>query len=108
LEAIQEVAGDETAKQEAGPGELLERGKQVPPVSHAQCLEALDLLEKRYTGESEKQAGAAADRKEDLRLAQLNRRIERKFDVSIEDLCAALSNELAEINSRLDDLERRS
>jgi hypothetical protein len=106
LDAIRQVAGDETGEQEAGPGELPSKGKEVPPISHAQSLQALDVLEERYAQEIEDAAAGGSGRSEDLRLAELTRRIKRKVPVTVEELCAAVANELKEINARLAALER--
>jgi hypothetical protein len=106
LNAIRQAAGDRTGTQEAGPGEQLDESKNVPPISHAQSLQALDLLEAQYTREIEESAGGARERLEDLRIVHLARKIERKDSVTIEEFCAAMSNELKEINARLVALER--
>ncbi len=106
IEALRQVAGDEAGEQEVAPGELPSSGKQVPPVSHAQCLEALDVLEERYSREASQSEAAAQGRIEDVRLSELMRNIELKKRVSNEELCTALANELKDIHERLDALER--
>jgi hypothetical protein len=104
-EAIRQAAGDAIGDQEAGPAEPSARDKPAPPISHAQSLKALDLLEERYAREIEETTGAVQGRPEDLRIEHLRRKLERKEQISIEEICATLSNELKEINERLTALE---
>jgi hypothetical protein len=106
LEAIRQAAGEAIAEREAGPGPASTPEQPAPLISHAQSLKALDLLEERYTRELEDPAGAARGRPEDLRMAHLTRKLQRKESVGVEEICAALANELKEINERLTALER--
>lgn len=106
LEAIRQAAGEAVAEREARPGEVSTASSPAPLITHAQSLKALDLLEERYTREVEDPAGAARARPEDLRLAHLTRKLERKESVAVEEICVALANELREINERLTTLER--
>lgn len=105
LDAIRQVAGNEAGTQEAGPGESPAEVGQVPPVSHAQSLQALDLLEEQYTRMIEESA-VSSQRVEDLRMTHLARKLELKTPVAVEEICAALANELKEIDRRLRALER--
>jgi len=106
LDALRQVVGDEASEQEVAPGDLPSSGKQVPPVSHAQCLETLDVLEARYTGGMEQSAAAAQATADDLRLPDLLERLERQRPVTMDELCVAMSNELKAVHERLDALER--
>ncbi len=105
LEAIRQAAGEAVAEREAGSGQASTSDRPAPLISHAQSLKALDLLEQRYTREIEHSAGAVRARPEDLRLAHLTGKLERKETVAVEEVCAALWNELKEINERLTALE---
>ncbi|MCL4179356.1 MAG: hypothetical protein KJ072_16640 [Verrucomicrobia bacterium] len=105
LDAIRQVAGNEAGTQEAGPGESPAEDGQVPPVSHAQSLQALDLLEEQYTRNIEESA-VSSQRLEDLRMTDLARKIGLKVPIAVEEICAALANELDEIDRRLKALER--
>ena len=105
LDAIRQVAGNEAGTQEADPGESPAEDGQVPPVSHAQSLQALDLLEEQYTRNIEESA-VSSQRLEDLRMTDLARKIGLKVPIAVEEICAALANELNEIDGRLKALER--
>jgi hypothetical protein len=104
-EAIRQAAGDAIGEQEAGPGEPSARDKPAAPISHAQSLKALDLLEERYAREIEETTGSVRGRPEDLRIEHLKRKLERKEPITIEEICATLINELKEMNERLTALE---
>ncbi len=105
LDAIRQVAGNETGTQEAGSGESPSQGKQVPPISHAQSLQALDLLEEQYKRKIEESAVSSL-RLEDLRITHLAHKIKLKVPIAVEEIYAALANELNEIHRRLTTLER--
>ncbi len=104
--AIREVTRQSGA---ASAGALSSTGESLDPMAmtHAQCLQALDLLDRRYVGESEAIATAEAERKlEPVRLSDLVRKLELQGPVTAEEVATALYHELEEINRRLAALER--
>jgi len=105
LDAMRLAAGGKTVVQEVGPGQLPSKGKEVPPISHSEVLQALDVLEDRYAREIQESRGDPG-RLDGLRMTDLARKIERGTPVTVEELYAAVSSELREINGRLAALER--
>lgn len=106
VEAIRQVTGrpGTTAAAEASP-----TGRAADPMAmtHAQCLQALDLLDQRYSRKAEATTPPTAERKrEPARLADILRKIEKQEAITAEEVATAVRFELEEVNRRLAQLER--
>ncbi len=83
--------------------------KTPPPLSHSQCLAALDLLEERYSERMDVKRIEKAKRELGAeRLPDLVRKLKRQAPISADDVATALYHELMEVHRRLDTLEARS
>ncbi len=86
-------------------------GQAADPMAmtHAQCLQALDLLDQRYSREAEVTQTTKVERRtERIQLSDLVRKLEKQAPVTAEEVATALCHELEEVNRRLAELERAS
>ncbi len=82
--------------------------RRLMSVSHAQCLQVLDVLEREYAAKDAAQADSPALR--ELRGANLDELLARAAKdeaISSAELVRAVHRELSEINRRLSELEKR-
>jgi hypothetical protein len=78
------------------------------PITHEQCLAALDTLERRYSRRVEQMRVEKARRTlGNMRVPDLVRKLEVKGRIAPEDVAAALYHELVEVRRRLDELEKK-
>jgi hypothetical protein len=105
LDALKMASGGKTVVQKVAPGQLPSKGKDVPAISHTEVLKALDLLEDRYAQEMPESRDDRGTL-DGLSMADLAGKVERGKPVTVEDLYAATSSELAVIKRRLKALER--
>lgn len=102
VEAIRQVTG-----RSGGAASPAEKAADPMAMTHAQCLQALDLLDQRYARAAEAVATPEVERKrEPGRLADVLRKIERQETITAEELATAVRLEFEEVNRRLAQLER--
>lgn len=98
------MEGEAQDEQGAAP-----EGPDPLTASHAQCLEALDLLENDYSEEKQRKSAEHAKRRlGKVRLPDLVSRLEKRGPITPEDVATALYHELMEVRGRLEKLERKA
>jgi len=108
-DAIREVllGGLSEAEREKAEDPMADKNRK--PLSHAQCLAALDLMEERYSEQKEHlQADKSKRTLGSVRLADLVPKLEDKARIPAEDVATALYHELMDVRKRLDRLEGRN
>jgi hypothetical protein len=101
-EAIQEVLRGNASGAPAS-------GQDRPPLTHAQCLAVLGVLDARYARDIEVAQTATVGRKLVLvRLEDLVSKLENEAPLKPEEVATALYHELSEIRERLTKLEQAS
>lgn len=108
-DAIRDILLDglSEAEREKAGDPMADKNRKL--LSHAQCLAALDLMEKLYSEQKEHLQSDKSKRKMGtVRLADLVPKLEDKARIAVEDVATALYHELMEVRKRLDRLEGKN